>query len=90
MNKDRYFYRMGLIETGGKEDNIKLYNIVACFPGNATSNLWVADLITRFIWTFTLRSYNYLLHDLNHITEDCIFSVRYPVARVLLTLLLIF
>jgi hypothetical protein len=24
-------------------------NNVACFPGNATSNSWVTDLITRFI-----------------------------------------
>jgi hypothetical protein len=26
------------------------------FPGNAPSKLWVLDLITRFIWTFTLRT----------------------------------
>jgi hypothetical protein len=24
------------------------------------------DLITRFIWTFTLRSYNYMLHHTNY------------------------
>jgi hypothetical protein len=34
------------------------------YPGNATNNQRVLDWITRFIWTFTLRSYNYSSHNL--------------------------
>jgi hypothetical protein len=39
---------------------------------------------TRFTWTFTLLSYNYWLHNLNHITRDSAFPVPYSVSWVLL------
>jgi hypothetical protein len=59
------------------------------FPGNATSNWWVMDLVTRFIWTFTLRSYNYLLHTLTphklKTIKDVIFSVLRSASRILLS-----
>jgi hypothetical protein len=38
-------------------------SIVVCFPGNATSNWWVLNVIILFILTLTLRSYNYSLHN---------------------------
>jgi hypothetical protein len=46
----------------------KISRYCRVYPGNATSNSFVLDLITRFIWTFTLRSYNYWLHKLASLT----------------------